>query len=663
MKNTFMKPVALLLALLMLISAAACTGSGDPADTTGAGTTGSDTNAPDAGTADAETTDAETEADTLPPPEDFVVTEKDGTASVVTPTGLAYTLTGYTALDKATATFAEELTYTFDEALFDERFTRFTLLYTATVPVKVWFSFTERGKQVEEYYFLEAGKTEFSGLNPSFLQGNTARKITKLRIEPLTGESAAFSLVGLTTQRIEKPGDTVYIENSRFKLGVETEWGGAVSYLEDKSCTIPDLGNLVNKHDTGRLIQQSFYGTSGVPGEYEPGISFESKWVYNPVQGGDQFNNSSRLIDLVITENAIYIKAQPQDWSLDNQLTPSYMENTYTLYEDRVQVDNRFTDYSGWEHPFAGQELPAFYTVSYLDTFVWYNGEDSWKGDTLSSKNDLPFWGDFPGQCTFVLREKNTETWCAWINGSDDYGLGVYAPNIDQLKAGRFGYDGSKSDMADSTGYVAPVNILKLVSFKPIEYSYLLTAGSTAAIRETFTTHKDFTDNKSLRENYQSTRLPSVDGDITKLDFTEGKNLGLIASPVDTTVIFDEGAGAVKLTAGSVGDVSITIPYGSSPTPLSADTYKKLKIEYMIPKDNASGFYQSDLFLCAGSISGPDGNARVRVDLTKDGEYHTLEVDLSKYAFWTGDIHMIRFDYFDFSSAGDVMYIKSISLE
>ena len=54
MKNTFMKPVALLLALLMLISAAACTGSGDPADTTGAGITGSDTKAPDAGTADAE---------------------------------------------------------------------------------------------------------------------------------------------------------------------------------------------------------------------------------------------------------------------------------------------------------------------------------------------------------------------------------------------------------------------------------------------------------------------------------------------------------------------------------------------------------------------------------------------------------------------------------
>ena len=654
MNITGKRLLTLLLAALMLLTAAACTKENPttPTDTTANGESG-DTSTP---------TESETEGETVYKPEDFEITENNGSASVVTPTGLAYTMSGYTSLDKGSATYTGELTYTFDEALFDERFTRFTLTYTSSAPAKVWLTFTERGKVVEEYYFLEAGKTEFSGLNPSFLQGNTGRKITRLRVEPLKGDTATFSLVGLTTEKLEKPAGTVYIENNRFKLGVDLGWGGAVSYLEDKACTIPDLGNLVNKHDTGRLIQQSFYGVQEND-EYKPGISFETKWRYNPVQGGDQYNNPSRLIDLVMTETSIYIKSQAQDWSLDNQLTPSYYENTYTLQADCVKVDNRFTDFSGWEHPFSGQELPAFYTVSYLDTFVWYNGEDSWTGDTLSSKGDLPFWGDHSGECTFILREKNTETWCAWISSADDYGLGVYAPNIDQLKAGRYEYDGSKSDVANSTGYVAPVNILKMVSFQPIEYSYLLTAGSTAEIRKIFTDKKDFTDNASLHENYQSTRLPSIDGDITKLDFTAGKNLALITNPVDTTVVFDEAMGAVKLTAGSVGDVNITIPYGSSPQPLSADSYKKLKIEYMIPASNSLPSYQSDLFICAGSINAPDGNARIRVNLSKDGEYHVLEVDLSGNAYWTGDIHMIRIDYFDFSSAGDVMYIKNITLE
>ena len=658
MKQTTKKLFAALLAALLLLSAVSCDKGGDVTDTTANG----ETTAADGTSNDTTAADSETEEVTLPAPEDYEITEENGTASVVTPLGLSYTLSGYTALDKASASYESELVYTFDEAAFDERFTRFTITYASATPVKVWLSFTERGKDTEEYYFLDAGEGTFSGLNPNFLKGNTARKITKLRVEPLTDDPAVFTLAGLVTENMEKPAGTVYVENSRFKLGVDLSWGGAVSYLADKSCSVDGLTNLVNKHDTGRLIQQSFYGVQQNE-EYTPGISFDVTWRYNPVQGGDQYGNASRLIDVVITETSIYIKAQPQDWALNNALTPSYMENTYTLYDDRVQVDNRFTDYSGWEHPFSGQELPAFYTVSYLDTFVWYNGEDSWTGDTLSSKGNLPFWGDYAGECTFTLREKNTETWCAWISSADDYGLGVYAPNIDQLKAGRYNYDGSKSDVADSTGYVAPVNILKMVSFEALEYSYLLTAGTTAEIRKVFTENKDFTDNASLHKHYQSTRLPSVEGDITKLDFTGGKNLSLLTSLSDTTVNFDEAEGAVKLTAGSFGDVNVTIPYGSNPTTLSAGTYKTLKIEYMIPVDNGKPAYQSDIFLCAGDISAPDGNARIRVDLVKDGEYHVLVVDLSKNSHWKGDIHLVRFDYFDNSAEGDVMYIKSITLE
>lgn len=644
MKNASKRLSAALLALLMLISAAACTGSEDPADT----------HIPNA--------EVTTDEVTLPAPEDYEITEKDGTASVTTPLGLTYTLTGYTALEKATATVGESLTYTLEGEAFEEKFNRFTLTYSATAPVKVWVTYTERGKSAEEYFFLDAKEGQFSGLNTGFMKGYSARKLTALRVEPLTDKATAFTLAGVSTEKMEKLPKTYYLESDRYKLGIDLGWGGTVSYLEDKACTVPDLTNLVNRHDTGRLIQQSFYGVQEND-EYKPGVSFDSKWRYNPVQGGDQYNNPSRLIDVVITENSLYIKSQPQDWSLDNALTPSYYENTYTLDGDCVKVDNRFTDYSGWEHPFAGQELPAFYTVSYLDTFVWYNGEEPWAGDALSSKGDLPFWGDHAGECTFVLREKNTETWCAWVSGGDDYGLGVYVPNIDQHKAGRYEFDGSKSDMANSTGYVAPINILKLVSFDPIEYSYLLTAGNIATIRETFTARKDFTDNADLRVNYQSSRLPSVEGDITKLDFTGGQNLALLTNPMDTAVVYDEAMGAVKLTAGSVGDVSVTLPYGSSPTPLAAESYKTLKIEYMIPTDASKPSYQSDLFICTGNIKAPDGNARIRVDLVKDGEYHVLEVKLAGNPYWTGDIHMIRFDYFDFSSAGDVMYIKNITLE
>ena len=102
----------------------------------------------------------------------------------------------------------------------------------------------------------------------------------------------------------------------------------------------------------------------------------------------------------------------------------------------------------------------------------------------------------------------NTETWCAWINEKDDYGLGLYVPNVDEHKAGRHKFDGSKDDMSDTTNYVAPMNLIRMISFQPIEFSYLLTVDSLPAIREIFTANKDFAENLHLHRNCISHRIP-----------------------------------------------------------------------------------------------------------------------------------------------------------
>lgn len=648
MKSNLKKSMAAVLAMLLLGSAVACTQQPDDP----------------LGTNDATLSETEpvTEAETFP--EDFLVTESDGKADVFTPSGLKYTATGYSVSDKAEFTFISALDYTFPEGSFAEAFNRFAITYRSTEPVKVTLSYKVTKYDVTDYYFLEAGEGVFSGLPSSFMNAADCFSIQSIKVESLTKKATKFTLGGLTTEKIPVPNKSLYIENDRFKLGIDMGWGGTINYISDKNNKIANLENLVNKHDTGRLIQQSFYGTGPIEGVYEPGISFDTQWNYNPVQGGDQYNNSSRLIDLVVTDDSVYIKSQPQDWSLDNKLTPSYMENTYTLKDDHIEVKNRFVDFSGWEHPFRGQELPALYTVSYLDTFVWYDGDASWTGDTLSSRDNLNFWGDskYVGDCTFSIKENNQETWCAWVNTNDNYGLGIYVPKVDQFKAGRYEYDGTKDAMGDATNYVAPVNMLKLVSFKPLEYSYILTAGSLEDIRATFTAHKDFSTNASLNENYVSLRVPSVEGDVTKLVFDAQSKVTALANPVSTTVTFDEAEKAAKLTAGPEGDAQVTINYGQY-VKISADTHKVLKIEYMIPTDNSSSYYECDLFLCAGTIQEASGDARLRKALIADGQYHVLEIDLSTQSFWKGDIHKIRFDYFDYSSEGDVMFIKGITLE
>jgi hypothetical protein len=104
------------------------------------------------------------------------------------------------------------------------------------------------------------------------------------------------------------------------------------------------------------------------------------------------------------------------------------------------------------------------------------------------------------------MKGNNTETWCAWTNTTSGYGIGLFVPNVDMFLAGKHAYNGSKDAKNGATNYVAPVNTIKLVSYQPIEYSYMMTTGTLASIRNTFKVHRNFAANTSLHTNYRSER-------------------------------------------------------------------------------------------------------------------------------------------------------------
>ena len=592
------------------------------------------------------------------------VTLSDGKATVTTPSGLSYAASGYESADGDTFRIKEGFAAEFKDGI-KEDFNRMTFEYSSDKDFKLYITYTQDSCDKTDMFYVEAASDGcFNCLISSYLNGGKASEFKSLKADICTGEESGFIIEDVKVENIQQiDRSTYYLENDRFKVGVKLGWGGGVNYIEDKTSNVKNLTNLINSHDTGRLVQQSYYGTAGND-EYQPGTSFNTKWTYNPVQGGDQYGNASRLIDFKVTDNSIYVKAQPQDWSLDGQLTPSYMENTYTLYGDYIKVDNRFTDFSGWEHPYHGQELPAFYTVSFLSRFTWYNGTNPWTDDELSYNDDLNFWGDaqYVKQCNKYLKVGNTETWCAWSNPQSDFGIGLYVPNVDVLKAGRYNFNNSKKADNDATNYVAPVNTMKLVSYGHIEYSYLITTGSVEQIRATFKANKDFAENASLHENYISERVFGSSEALLEGKFNNAESVSMLSNIYNSDVEYCEEYGAVKIRAKSDNcDPHVSVNYETD-TPLYAEEYKTLTIDYMIPADNASPSYSCDLFLCTGATSAPDGNKRVRQQLICDGEYHTLELDLSKYSFWSGEIHEIRFDYFDFCSSGDVMYLKAFSL-
>ncbi len=673
--------LALALCFLMALQFAACnTGSNNPEGTTPGQSEQPDTNPEETTdnedsssdqTTDESTTDPDTSSDIASKPSinfdtALNVNQSGSNAAVTTASGLGYSATGFDSVQDGKFKINQNFTVTLEHPI-TEQFNRLTLCFVSDAPLKCTVTYKIGSKTVNDLFYLEAGKQTFCALTKDYLEGKKATELTAITFSTCENKDTAFALCDVKTEVCEVySSDVYYIENDFYKLGIRLSWGGGICYLSDLQKKIGGIDNLINQADTGRLVQQSYYGTYS-NGDYVEGDYNGTRWPYNPVQGGDVHGNPSRIIDIVVGENSLYIKAQPQDWGHDGKLTISYMENTYVLEENYVRVDNRFVDFSGWEHRYASQELPAFYTLSYFGDFSYYGGSKSWENQPLTTEKKLEFWGDptYHNDCVFRMRNSNTETWCAWTHSMTNYGIGLYVPNVDTLLAGRHAYNGSKDSLNGATNYVAPLCTMKIVSFQPIEYSYMMTTGSLEQIRETFKANKDFATNESLHNNYISDRIEdeSAATSMQKLEVVDLNTAMKLKATNNTAVSFSDTEKAASLTIVAASDPHVTINYTNSSPILKAEDYTTICITYMIPTSNSRGSYSSELFLCTGTTMNAEGGKSVRAQVVADGEYHTLEIKVSGLAFWSGDVNAIRFDYFDACAEGDVMYVKSIELK
>ncbi|NLX92738.1 MAG: hypothetical protein GXZ02_02540 [Clostridiales bacterium] len=404
-------------------------------------------------------------------------------------------------------------------------FNYYGLSLQSSKPLKGKITYGILGTSYTEEFFIEQSDEplDFFSFIDGYFKKHKGSNISKLSFENLGGGQAELVINGVAFYNRKVLKDTVFVSGSDYKIGVSLKWGGSFSYLEclntnvqavrtnDKVIVgvdslekyggklITNEVNLINRNDTGRVIQQSYYGTVGENDDYELGEFMGNQWGYNPVQGGNQFNDASKIVDVKIGANSIYIKCRPLDWAKPADcITPSYMEATYTLVNSFVKVDCRFMDYSGWQSIVRGQELPAFYAVEPLNSFRYYGGDAPWMNDSTIKREDaLIFWPD-AGYPYFTA----TEYWCAWTNTeADGFGVGLYVPGINDMLAGvhdRGGIIGDDPSTSGPTTYVAAVKSLAIKSFKPLEYSYLVAAGKVSGIRQTFVQNKDVIDNSAM---------------------------------------------------------------------------------------------------------------------------------------------------------------------
>ena len=392
----------------------------------------------------------------------------------------------------------------------------------------MYFTDSDGAQEYSERFYLSPEDTEFRQILNYYHENNYEKRLDRIEFKCVYGNGVfALEKISVATHPIDfskvnfymadmtEENMRLYIEGNTVKLGVNLKLGGAIDHLSSVNQGVSlsaELGklyvgqnakervyqeddvNLINAHDTGRLIQQSFYGTLGDSAanpqdDYICGYfnhdgnsaTPDIAWPYNPVQGGDQYQNLSQLVDVQYSEDEIYVKTRPMDWAKNNSVTPFYMENTYRVIDDPVygeyvQVTNRSTDFSGYVHNNPrDQELPAFYGITPLGRLATYKGTSPWTGGIVSTEENLGFWSPSTAENRFEA----TENWIAWLN-EDDWGIGLYVPDVTSMLAGRNEYSvdtgvvGIFPDEAVQCTYTAPLGVFSMPSYESFSYSYYL---------------------------------------------------------------------------------------------------------------------------------------------------------------------------------------------
>lgn len=149
--------------------------------------------------------------------------------------------------------------------------------------------------------------------------------------------------------------------------------------------------------------------------------------------------------------------------------------------------------------------------------------------------------------------------------------------------------------------------------------------------------------------------------DYENLDFSDPATMAAIASSNGSTLTYDAGESALK-TVVTGGDPLFYLSHGNSTTVLQAEDYKTLEITYKCPSEVSAKAVNLQVFYCTGEFRNPSPAYQTMVRVDKDGEYHTISIDLTAISNWKGSIHNIRVDFFDQCEVGDYMFIKSIRL-
>ncbi len=242
-----------------------------------------------------------------------------------------------------------------------------------------------------------------------------------------------------------------------------TDIGGTITFLSRSK----DGANLINSHDLGRQVQQSYYSGSHPFGRAHPGWK---GWPWNPIGSGDVYNHPSRVIAQSNDGKTLYVKTIPMQWALNNVQGECTFETWIMLEKAAAHVRCRLnnnrpdrTQYAAHDQELAGglhdrQALPSLHL----------RRRSSLRGPTAEQvQNAGPPWTNW----------KATANWAALVDDRG-IGVGVIHPGVYSFIGGFHGKPNTGGPKDNPTGYIAPVRKEILDHNIVYEYRYILAVGT-----------------------------------------------------------------------------------------------------------------------------------------------------------------------------------------
>lgn len=406
-----------------------------------------------------------------------------------------------------------------------------------------------------------------------------------------------------------------YLDNGVIRVGVDLEQGGTITWVSAAGSE----RNVINAHDRGRQIQLSFYGGPQPYGKAHPAWK---NWPWNPIGTGDVYGHASTVLKHTNDGKTLYTKSIPLQWALDNVPGECTFETWITLDGATAHVRNRLVNHRADKTQYRAfdQELPALYTIGKLYRLFSYDGEQPYTNAPVRKlENDGPPWTSW----------KATEHWAALLD-NDDWGLGIYHPDLYSFIGGFHGKPDTGGPTDDPTGYIAPVRQEILDHNIVYDYDYVLILGKLEAIRAYAVTHRS----RDTRPDY------SFAHDRQHWTYVNAHDAGW---PL-------QGGLRVHLDQNDPQMIGPEQWWAASSAP-------KLTLHAAFHTHQK----RAELFWSVLGRQGFSGDRSLSFDIIPDGKEHTYTLDLAAVPTYTGTITGLRFDPVPAGEKGDYADIYSLS--